>query len=412
MLRLHALILIGAVVACVAAICAWGYARRWHRFPRSPKSAGWPAPVNSAVRRHFLARYLEVYPDNMRARLLMAELTTEPTNAQPVLALEQLARIRPQTHKEAALIKFFEGKARFQEQRYDLAEACWTEALRLDAIVPEAGWALVDLLDKEGRTAEAHSLGMRMHEVEPDPADRVKILLEMMRLDVEFPDPLSQLELFEPIARDHPEHQPISLVVGLARVRCNRSDEGLKVLRGQLDRQPGSAEAWDAWLTGLYDASEGDLLERELARLPKDLADDGRFAKHKGMVAQFRRDWPKAVAEYRRAFMREPFNWAICYRLRFALRQVGDTAEFKRVNELYESYKAAYKEVRGSYFDRFEPGTKPTSPDASADHQHGAYYETLAIKTLGLRPYPALYQRLAGLREQMGRFDECGRGIG
>ena len=37
------------------------------------------------------------------------------------------------------------------------AEICWTDALRLDPIVPEAGWALVDLLDKEGRTEEARA---------------------------------------------------------------------------------------------------------------------------------------------------------------------------------------------------------------------------------------------------------------
>ena len=31
----------------------------------------------------------------------------------------------------------------------------------------------------------------------------------------------------------------------------------------------------------------------------------------------------------------------------------------------------------------------------------------LAIKTLGLKPYPRLYQRLADLREKMGRLDEA-----
>ena len=57
------------------------------------------------------------------------------------------------------MIKFLEGKAHYQQGRYDLAEDCWTEALRLDPIVPEAGWALVDLLDKEGRTGGSPSPG-------------------------------------------------------------------------------------------------------------------------------------------------------------------------------------------------------------------------------------------------------------
>ena len=96
--------------------------------------------------------------------------------------------------------------------------------------VPEAGWALVDLLDKEGRVEEAHCLGMRMHEVETDARDRVRILLEMSRLDIEIPDPLSQVELFEPLVRQHPEHLALNLMLGLALTRVNRSEEGLKLL--------------------------------------------------------------------------------------------------------------------------------------------------------------------------------------
>ena len=49
----------------------------------------------------------------------------------------------------------------------------------------------------------------------------------------------------------------------------------------------------------------------------------------------------------------------------------------------------------------------PTFPREDFTRQRGAYYETLAIKTLGLKPHPELYQRLADLREKMGRFDEA-----
>ena len=97
-----------------------------------------------------LDRYLRVHPESVRARLLMAELTTEATNSHPTVALEHLQKIQPETQKQAALVKFLEGKARFQLGRYDQSETSWRESLRLDPIVPEAGWALVDLLDKEG----------------------------------------------------------------------------------------------------------------------------------------------------------------------------------------------------------------------------------------------------------------------
>jgi len=354
-----------------------------------------------------LLRYLRSYPNNPRAHLLMAELATEPTNVHPKLALDHLHAIRPDTSKQAALVQFFEGKAHFQAGRYDLAETCWTEALRLDPIVPEAGWALVDLLDKEGRTEEAHRLGMRLHEVEPDPRDRVKILLEMSRLDFETPDPLGQVELFESLVRQHPENLPLNLSLGLALVRVNRSDEGMEILHDALARKPGSPEAWDGWLSGLYLASDADKLAEQFSRLPTALADDARFAKHEGMVAQLAGDWPRAVRAYRRAFAFEPFNWGVCYRLRFVLRQAGNTAELQRIDRIYETYKTAYKQMRGSFYERFEPGETSSFPGQDFMQERGAYYETLSIKTLGLKPHRELYHRLADLREKMGRFDEA-----
>ncbi len=239
-----------------------------------------------------LDQFLQTHPKNDRARLLMAQLTTEPTNSQPGIALEQIARIQTTTPKQTAKIKFLEGMARYQQRRYDLAEDCWTEALRLDPMVPEAGWVLIDLLDTESRQEEAHCLGMRLHEIEPDPRDRVKILLEMSRLDIEAPDPVSQVPLFEPLVKQHPENLPLAVTLGLALIRANRGDDGLEILHEALRRHPDSAKAWDAWLTGLFQASETDSLAQEFAHLPKALAADPRFAKHEGMMAQIAKDWP------------------------------------------------------------------------------------------------------------------------
>jgi tetratricopeptide (TPR) repeat protein len=279
--------------------------------------------------------------------------------------------------------------------------------LRLDPIVPEAGRTLVDLLDKEGRVEEAHCLGMRLHEVEPDPRDRVRILLEMSRLDIETPDPLSQVELFEALVRAHPEHLPLNLMLGLALTRVNRSDEGLQVLEGALRRNPHSPEAWDAWLSGLFNASDIDKLSHEFARMPKEVAADPRFAKHQAMIAQNARDWAAAARAYGVAFEYEPYNWGVCFRLRFALRQAGESAEFERINRLYETYKTAYREMRGSYFERFDAKEASSFRGDDFNQGRGAYYETLSIKSLGLSPHPELYQRFADLREKMGRIDEA-----
>jgi len=400
-------LLIAAMILPIGGICALGI---WRWFGGAPSLD--EVRALARVRRFeqaqaLLDRYLKVYPNNPRARLLMAELATEPGNSDPQKALDQLGRIRPDTLKQAALVNFFAGKAHYQEKRYDLAEASWTEALRLDPIVPEAGWMLVDLLDTEGRTEEAHRLGMRLHEVEPDPRDRVKILLEMCRLDIERPDPLSQVIKFEPLVKEHPENLPLNLTLGISLIRVNRSEEGLEVLKNALSRHTDSPEAWDAWLSGLYEASEPDKLREEYCRLPNALATDPRFAKHEGMIAQIGKDWPRAVAAYRRAFAFEPFNWGVCNRLLFALRLAGETAEFERLHRIYETYKGAYKQMRGSYYERFKPDETSSFPGEDFNQQRGAYYETLSIKTLGVAPHTELYQQLADLREKMGRFDEA-----
>jgi tetratricopeptide (TPR) repeat protein len=171
-------------------------------------------------------------------------------DAQPQFALDHLGRIRTSTPKEAAVVRFSVGKAHYQQKRYDLAETCWNGALELDPTVPEAGWALIDLLDFEARAEEAHRLGMRLFEVEPDPRDRVRLLLEMSRLDIDRVAPGSVVQVFEPVWRRHLEYLPLALAVGLALVHNSRSAGGIEVL-ASVARHPVSAEAWDGWLTGL-----------------------------------------------------------------------------------------------------------------------------------------------------------------
>jgi tetratricopeptide (TPR) repeat protein len=327
--------------------------------------------------------YIQAFPDNDRAHLLMAQFAMDRPDAQPQLALDHLRRIRTATPREAAVLRFSVGKAHYQEKRYDLAETCWTEALELDPTVPEAGWALIDLLDFEARTEEAHRLGMRLFEVEPDPRDRVRLLLEMSRLDIDKVAPGSQVQVFEPVWRHHPECLPLALSVGLALVRNSQSAQGIEVLRDALERYPDSAEAWDGWLTGLEEGFQPDLLRQEFARLPKSFAADPRFAKQEGNAAHEARDWPGAVKAYSRAYAFEPYNGVVLYRLRTALRAAGETAEFERVDRSLTVYRNAFLRMRP------------------------VYLEASAIKTLGLEPRTELYHRLAELREQMGRFDEA-----
>ena len=82
-------------------------------------------------------------------------------------------------------------------------------------------------------------------------------------------------------------------------MRASQVDRGLDVLRGAVRRHPESPDAWDAWLTGLDDAGQLELMEQGMARLPPALADLDRFARHRARVAQERADWEAAARDYR-----------------------------------------------------------------------------------------------------------------
>ena len=213
----------------------------------SARSVRWRGKASSIGHRSSLARYLQAFPGDDRAHLLMAQLAMDRPDAQPQLALDHLGRIRTSTPREAAVVRFSVGKAHYQQKRYDLAETCWKEALELDPTVPEAGWALIDLLDFEARTEEAHRLGMRLFEVEPDPRDRVRLLLEMSRLDIDRVAPGSVVQVFEPVWRQHPAYLPLALAVGLALVHNSQSAEGIEVLRDAL-RAPSRLGRGLGWL--------------------------------------------------------------------------------------------------------------------------------------------------------------------
>jgi tetratricopeptide (TPR) repeat protein len=401
------ILVVGMLVIALGGIAALGIWRALRKVPSIDAVHDLARENRFEQAQTLLERYLRAYPHHSRARLFMAELTTQPNHSRPDVALQHLRVILPASSREAALVRLFEGKAEFQLGRYDQAEMSWRESLRLNPIVPQAGWALLGLLEIEGRLEEAHCLGMRLHEVEPDSRDRVRILLEVSRLDIKTPDPLSQVQLFEPLARKHRENLPLNLSLGLALTRVNRCKEGLKILEEALRQNPNSPDAWDTWLIGLCQTPDREKLVREFAMLPAQFAGESRFAKHEGFIAENASDWARAARAYRRALDFEPYNWEVCCRLRFVLRRDGDRADFERINRRCESYELAYKEMRGSYFDRLDPRAPLPVPGDCVKEQLGAYYETVSIETLGVLPCPEQYQRLALLREKMGRFDEA-----
>jgi tetratricopeptide (TPR) repeat protein len=330
-----------------------------------------------------LASYLRGHPADSAAHFLMGQIATDGREPQPELALEHLGRVRAASQGEAARVRFFEGKAHYMGRRYDLSEVCWRDALRLDPSVPEAGYALFDLLDLEGRVEDAHAVGMRQHEVESDRSDRVRILLEVARIDIDKVAPGSLVQMFEPLHREQPGNLAIGIVVGLGLVHDSRGEQGVEVLREVLRGHPDDPDAWDAWFTGLADAGQRDRIAGEYARLPARFARETRFAKHEGRVAQEARNWKAAALAYRRAYAAEPHDGVLLYRLHRALRLAGETEEAESVERRLTDFQSAFKELR------------PAHRDAQR-----------AISTEG-GPCREIYQRLASLRERMGRADEA-----
>ena len=100
---------------------------------------------------------------------------------------------------------------------------------------------------------------------------------------------------------------------------------------------------------------------------------------------------------------------ASCYRFRFVLRHAGETAEFDRIDRYYDNLQRRIQQMRGSSFETADRA--PRDPNIQEkdfkQHREGHTTRSVAIKTLGMKPYPKLYQRLADLREKMGRPDEA-----
>jgi tetratricopeptide (TPR) repeat protein len=330
-----------------------------------------------------LADYLRAHPRDVRANLLMAQVALARDVPKPERALHHLDRIDGGDVRIRTTVLLHRGKALSELGRNDEAEAAWKGALRLDPTAPEVGWNLLGLYYVQGRRNEAHRLAMELHAVEPDPRDRVQLLLELVRQDAKPIGPDSLIRTLEPIVRARPADRHTAIALGLALVRNSRADEGLAILRGLVDRHPEDEDARLGLLLGLDEARRPADLVEVLAGLPRALADDSRFQRYRAAVAQERGDWGAAATGYLRAWQADPSDFQVLYRLSRALRAAGRSEEAGR-------------------FDAAVRGAQRAREDVLA-----LYEEANAVKDLGTAPHPELYRRLADLRERTGRPDEA-----
>jgi tetratricopeptide (TPR) repeat protein len=322
-------------------------------------------------------------PDNGVLRVMAAQLALDRPDAQPQRALEHLDRFRSADPVLAARAAFARGRAVYALTRFVEAEGCWLEALKLDPQVPEAAWALLDLYYLEGRRDDARRLALRQHEIEPDPHDRVHLLLELVRQDAEPPEPGTLAARFTPVVRAHPDDLHAALTLGRALARNSQADEGLAILDDATRRWPDSLEAWDALLTALDAVGRPERLAEAWGRVAPRWRDDDALARHEGEAAMARGDRDVAARSYRRAWDARPDDVTSAYRLSRLLHALGRDDQAADCDRIVRGAQAARAEL----------------PEL--------YRQANAVPDLGLRPHGDLYVRLADNRERLGLRDEA-----
>lgn len=330
-----------------------------------------------------LISYLVSVPDDDLARLLLARTSVYRLDPKPGQALEHLPRIRVVDPRLGAEVKSIEGEAHLLLRRFDAAETAWLEAIRLDPRIPEVGWGLLNLYALQGREEEARRLGLRLFMVEPDPHDRIQLLLQLIRHDAHAISAGSVVNQLEPVVRENPADLHSSLALGLALVREGRPDQGLKLLREAVESHRDRADVRDAYFSGLVDAGRVDELSRSLQELPGSLSEDPRFDVARGWLASQRGDGLAATRAYRRAWEARPGDPILSYRLQSALRVVGRQEECDALS------------------------ARLADAATSGDTLRTLYDQIDALPDLGRVPHLDLYLQVAVVLEKIGRLDEA-----
>ena len=361
-------------------------ARGWNTPSTSSNALDPPEALMRAGRFADAERLLRVHherhPDDDRARLMLAQAIQDGPQPNPRRVLELLDAPLRLDARRRALGLLFLGKAWGDLGGHVQAEAAWLNALNLDPLIPEAGFALLSLYDTQGRDKEARALALRLNETEPDPRDRVLYLLELIRKEVHPIDPGSVAQVLAEAVSQFPDDMHSTLAVGLNQVRASLPDAGLATLQAALERWPDRVEPHVAWLKALEDAGRIEAIPQAVEQAPESVKADPRMARFLGRVAQDRRDWPLAHALYLKASREDPGDSEVLYRLGRVLQLEGDPSAGEIQRRI----------------DRML---------AARERQVALYKEIGTLPNLGVQPRPGLDQELARLREDLGRLDEA-----
>ena len=330
-----------------------------------------------------IRRYLASYPADPDGRLLLARSALSRPEPRPDLAVEALRGVVTPDPRTRARLKATEAEARFRLMDHAAAETLWREALRLDPRAAEVGWSLLNLFALQERDAEARILGLTLFQVEPDPHDRVQLLLQLIRHDAHKIAAASVVKQLEPVVAAYPGDTRSRLTLGRALVRDGRFDAGLSMLRQTLTDRPDDPEVRVAHLNALVDAARLDELTEALRVLPESVAKSPRTDAARGWLAGQRGQWSEAVSSFERAWNADPVNPVLAYRLQTALRNAGRGEDLSQLTLRLDAINAARTKLTPLY-DRID-----------------------ALPDLGRGPHAVDYLEAAETLGALGRSDEA-----
>ena len=240
--------------------------------------------------------YLADHPEDVEGyQFLSSLLDRDPPAPDPARVLNGLDKLSPRKALARSLLSLNRGKSWYRQAHYDDAEAAWLDALQIDPTVPEAVWALLSLYYIQGRDRDARKLALAQYRAEPDPRDRVLLLLQLLRSDAQPPAPGAVVLSLSRIEKENPKDLHSMIALGLALVDDSRADEGIAVLQKQVPRYPGDLDALEGLLLGLNLAGDIEGLTEVLKNAPPEAAGSSRLAWFQGRAAESRRDWKTAA---------------------------------------------------------------------------------------------------------------------
>ena len=302
-------------------------------------------------------------PDSKHATLQLVAKARGALESQSYFETIRLARAVPDDHPSAAEVRLWEGIALWNLDRWEAAEEAWRRALQLNPEVPEAGWRLLLLFFYEQRFAEAEELALKLYPIEPDPGDRTRLLLELIRQDNERVGPEATVIKLEPVLLREPQNFHALRVLGLCYVQLGRIPEGGPLIEQALKMRTNDPEGWFTRVWYLYETGQMERLGQAWDDVPAEARQQAWFLRYRGMWAEAVDDSSEAERAYRQALELDPADRKAHYQLARLLRARGEEEDAAH----HETEARELDEAREDLAARYQRTTQPNSRLSAED---------------------------------------------